>query len=108
MEMRIAQIAAPMESAPQSSMVGGADRFLPHGRIGQITSRYVIRHGDSVTSAKLVSYVPTALRLDPKVCDVIPCYVLMLDRVRRQAHQFDLLRFDIDYLHFPLFQACIG
>jgi hypothetical protein len=42
--------------------------------------------GDSVTSAKSVSCVPNALRLDPKICDVIPYYMLMLDRVRRQSH----------------------
>ena len=38
------------------------------------------------------------------ICDVIPYYMLMLDRVRRQSHQFDILHFHIDYLHFPLFR----
>ena len=28
----------------------------------------------------------------------------MLDRARRQSHQFDVLHFHIDYLHFPLFR----
>ena len=30
--------------------------------------------------------------------------MLMLDRVRRQSHQFDILHFHLDYLHFPLFR----
>jgi hypothetical protein len=39
-----------------------------------------------------------------EVCVVIPYYMLMLDRVRRQADQFDILHFHMDYLHFPLFR----
>jgi hypothetical protein len=38
--------------------------------------------GDSVSGANLVRCVPTALRLDAKVSDPIPYYMLMLDRVR--------------------------
>jgi hypothetical protein len=30
--------------------------------------------------------------------------MLMLDRVRRQSHQFDILHFHMDYLHVPLFR----
>ena len=51
-----------------------------------------------------MSCVPAALRLDPNVRDVIPYYMLMLDRVRQQSDQFDILHFHIDYLHFPLFR----
>src|SRR4051812_46588768 len=64
--------------------------------------------GDSVTSAKLVSCARTALRLDPKVRDVIPYYMLMLDRVRRRSAEFDILHFHIDHLHFPLFPRHVG
>jgi len=60
---------------------------------------------DSVTSAELVPCAPMALRLDAKVCDAIPYYVLMLDRVRQRADEFDILHFHIDYLHFPLFRS---
>jgi glycosyltransferase involved in cell wall biosynthesis len=34
--------------------------------------------------------------------------MLMLDRVRRQAAEFDILHFHIDYLHFPLFRYLAG
>ena len=60
--------------------------------------------GDSVTSANLVPCVPMALRLDANVRDPIPYYMLMLDRVREQADEFDILHFHIDQFHFPLFR----
>ena len=58
---------------------------------------------DSVTAAKLVSCASMALRLDSKVRDPIPYYMLMLDRVRKLAEEFDILHFHIDQFHFPLF-----
>ncbi|MBR1251770.1 glycosyltransferase family 4 protein [Bradyrhizobium sp. AUGA SZCCT0169] len=104
--MRIAQIAPLMESVPPK-LYGGTERIVSYlteelVKLGHDVTLFA--SGDSLTSANLVGCVPTALRLDPKVCDVIPYYMLMLDRVRRQAHQFDVLHFHIDYLHFPLFR----
>jgi glycosyltransferase involved in cell wall biosynthesis len=43
------------------------------------------------------------LRLDSNVRDPIPYYMLMLDRVRKLAEEFDILHFHIDQFHFPLF-----
>lgn len=104
--MRIAQIAPLMESVPPR-LYGGTERIVSYlteelVKLGHDVTLFA--SGDSVTSAKLVSCVPTALRLDPKVCDVIPYYMLMLDRVRRQSDKFDILHFHIDHLHFPLFR----
>ena len=106
MDMRIAQIAPLMESVPPK-LYGGTERIVSYlteelVKLGHDVTLFA--SGDSVTSAKLVSCVPTALRLDPKVCDVIPYYMLMLDRVRQQSHHFDILHFHMDYLHFPLFR----
>jgi glycosyltransferase involved in cell wall biosynthesis len=105
-KMRIAQIAPLMESVPPR-LYGGTERIVSYlteelVKLGHDVTLFA--SGDSVTSAKLVSCVPTALRLDPKVCDVIPYYMLMLDRVRRQSDKFDILHFHIDHLHFPLFR----
>jgi glycosyltransferase involved in cell wall biosynthesis len=44
------------------------------------------------------------LRLDANVKDPIPYYMLMLDRVREMADEFDILHFHIDQFHFPLFR----
>jgi glycosyltransferase involved in cell wall biosynthesis len=46
-----------------------------------------------------------ALRLDDNVRDPIPYYMLMLDRVREYAEEFDILHFHIDQFHFPLFRT---
>jgi glycosyltransferase involved in cell wall biosynthesis len=58
---------------------------------------------DSVTAAELVGSASMALRLDSNVRDPIPYYMLMLDRVRKAAEEFDILHFHIDQFHFPLF-----
>jgi glycosyltransferase involved in cell wall biosynthesis len=104
--MRIAQIAPLMESVPPR-LYGGTERIVSYlteqlVKLGHDVTLFA--SGDSVTSAKLVSCVPSALRLDPKVRDVIPYYMLMLDRARRQSSEFDILHFHIDHLHFPLFR----
>jgi hypothetical protein len=55
-------------------------------------------------AAELVGCASTALRLDGNVRDPIPYYMLMLDRVRGLADEFDILHFHIDQFHFPLFR----
>ena len=57
---------------------------------------------DSVTAAELVGCASMALRLDGNVRDPIPYYMLMLDRVRKLAEEFDILHFHIDQFHFPI------
>jgi glycosyltransferase involved in cell wall biosynthesis len=104
--MRIAQVAPLMESVPPK-LYGGTERIVSYLteeliKLGHDVTLFA--SGDSVTSAKLVSCTRTALRLDPKVRDVIPYYMLMLDRVRRRSAEFDILHFHIDHLHFPLFR----
>ena len=103
--MKIAQIAPLMESVPPR-LYGGTERIVSYltdelVRLGHDVTLFA--SADSVTSAKLVGCVPTALRLDPNVHDPIPYYMLMLDRVYDQADEFDILHFHIDQFHFPLF-----
>jgi glycosyltransferase involved in cell wall biosynthesis len=86
---------------------GGTERIVSYlteelVRLGHDVTLFA--SGDSVTSARLVSCAPTALRLDPHVRDPIPYYMLMLDRVRECAGEFDILHFHIDQFHFPLFR----
>jgi glycosyltransferase involved in cell wall biosynthesis len=59
--------------------------------------------GDSETSAELDAIWPRALRLDPSVRDPISLHMLLLERVRQRAHEFDLLHFHLDYFPFSLF-----
>jgi glycosyltransferase involved in cell wall biosynthesis len=108
--MKIAQIAPLMESVPPR-LYGGTERVVSHlteELVGLGHDVTLFASGDSMTSATLVSCATVALRLDPNVIDPIPYYMLMLDRVRRQAAEFDILHFHIDYLHFPLFRYLAG
>ena len=68
----------------------------------------LLASGDSITAANLVACVPKALRLEAGVRDPIPYHMLMLDRVRQRADEFDVVHFHIDLLHFPLFRPIAG
>src|SRR5215218_6306413 len=108
--MRIAQIAPLMESVPPR-LYGGTERIACYlteelVRLGHDVTLFA--SGDSVTTGELVPCVPKALRLDPSVRDIIPYYMLMLDRVRQRAEEFDVLHFHIDQFHFPLFRSICG
>lgn len=108
--MKIAQIAPLMESVPPR-LYGGTERVVSYlteelMHLGHEVTLFA--SGDSITAANLVGCVPQALRLDVNVRDTIPYYMLMLDRVRRQADKFDILHFHIDQFHFPLFHHMAG
>ena len=103
--MKIAQIAPLMESVPPR-LYGGTERIVSYltdelVRLGHEVTLFA--SADSITAAKLVSCASMALRLDSNVRDPIPYYMLMLDRVRKLADEFDILHFHIDQFHFPLF-----
>jgi glycosyltransferase involved in cell wall biosynthesis len=40
--------------------------------------------------------------MDANVSDPVPDHLIMLDRVRRMADEFDILHFHVDVLHYPL------
>jgi glycosyltransferase involved in cell wall biosynthesis len=88
-------------------LYGGTERVVSYlteelVRLGhQVT---LFASGDSVTSAELVPIVPKALRLDPKVRDFTPYTCMLIDQVMRRAHEFDVLHFHIEMLHFPCFR----
>ena len=108
--MKIAQIAPLIESVPPRTY-GGTERVVYYlteelVRLGHDVTLFA--SGDSITSARLVPCATTALRLDPHVRDPIPYYMLMLDRVREYADEFDILHFHIDQFHFPLFRPRAG
>jgi len=102
--MKIAQIAPLYESCPPR-LYGGTERivsYLTEELVRQGHDVTLFASGDSVTSAKLEPFCETALRLDRRIRDPIPHHVVMLDRVREVADDFDVLHFHVDVLHFPL------
>jgi glycosyltransferase involved in cell wall biosynthesis len=108
--MKIAQIAPLIESVPPR-LYGGTERivfWLTEELVRQGHEVTLFASADSITSAELVPCTAQALRLNTAVKDPLPYYMLMLDRVRRMADEFDFLHFHIDQLHFPLFRDIAG
>ena len=105
--MKIAQVAPLIESVPPR-LYGSTERIVSYlteelGRLGHDVTLFA--SGDSITSAELAPCCTRALRLDPTVRDVIPHFMLMIDKVRERADEFDILHFHIDLFHFPLFRS---
>jgi glycosyltransferase involved in cell wall biosynthesis len=102
--MRIAQVAPLYESVPPKCY-GGTERVVSYVteelmRAGhQVT---LFASGDSVTAAKLIPASRRALRLDKDCIDQLAHHVVLLEKVFRQANEFDVVHFHIDYLHFPI------
>jgi glycosyltransferase involved in cell wall biosynthesis len=104
--MKIAQIAPLAESVPPR-LYGGTERVVSYlteelVRLGHDVTLFA--SGDSQTGARLVACAPRALRLDPRVRDALPHHLLMIERVRRHAHEFDVLHFHVEHVHLPLFR----
>jgi glycosyltransferase involved in cell wall biosynthesis len=103
--MRIAQIA-PLTEAIPPKLYGGTERivsFLTEELVALGHDVTLFASGDAETSAQLDAVWPRALRLDPSVRDPMALHMLMLERVRQRAHEFDLLHFHLDYFPFSLF-----
>ena len=105
--MKIAQIAPLIESVPPP-LYGGTERIVSClteelVRLGHEVTLFA--SADSITSAELAPCCNHALRLDDTVRDIIPHYMLMVDKVRERADDFDLLHFHIELFHFPLFRS---
>jgi glycosyltransferase involved in cell wall biosynthesis len=87
-------------------LYGGTERivsYLTEGLVAQGHDVTLFASADSITSAKLVPCCEQALRLNSAIRDSIPYYMIMLDKLRQTASQFDILHFHIDQFHFPIF-----
>jgi glycosyltransferase involved in cell wall biosynthesis len=107
--MRIAQIAPLQERVPPK-LYGGTERivsYLTEELVRQGHDVTLFASGDSKTTAKLVPCCDLALRLNPSVKDFLPYHVIMLEEVRKQANDFDVLHFHIDFLHAPLIRPFV-
>ena len=103
--MRIAQIS-PLTEAVPPKLYGGTERvisWLTEELVAMGHNVTLFASGDSITSARLEAIWPRALRLDGAVRDANALHMTMLERVRRQAEDFDILHFHLDYYPFSLF-----
>ena len=102
--MRIAQVAPLAESVPPK-LYGGTERvvawltdeLLELGH--QVT---LFASGDSRTRATLVPVWPRALRLGRPRSDPAAAQSALLEAVARQAVNFDVIHFHIDWVQLPL------
>ncbi|MCW5803905.1 MAG: glycosyltransferase family 4 protein [Deltaproteobacteria bacterium] len=100
--MRIAQVAPLHESVPPQRY-GGTERVvanLTEELVGMGHDVTVFASGDSTTSARIVPGCAVALR-HAGCADAVAPHVAMIEDVYRRAHDFDVLHFHVDYLHFP-------
>src|SRR3954467_7402412 len=103
--MRIAQVAPSAEAVPPK-LYGGTERVI-HWlteelvALGHDVTLYA--SGDSCTSAKLEAAWPRALRFDNSIRDPNALHMMMLERVRQSAGDFDFLHFHLDYYPFSMF-----
>jgi glycosyltransferase involved in cell wall biosynthesis len=105
--VKIAQVASLIESIPPKRY-GGAERivsYLTEELVAQGHEVTLFASEQSVTAAKLVACCQQPLRLDPRVKDVIPHYMIMLDNVRTMAADFDIIHVHFDQFHFPVLYA---
>jgi glycosyltransferase involved in cell wall biosynthesis len=103
--MRIAQIA-PLTEAIPPKFYGGTERvvsWLTEELVALGHDVTLFASGDSITAANLEPMWPRALRLDGSIRDPIALHMMMLERVRQRARDFDLLHFHLDYYPFSLF-----
>ena len=103
--MRIAQIA-PLAEAVPPKLYGGTERvisWLTEELVRQGHQVTLFASGDSETSAELVACAPSGLRL-AGIQNHVASHLVMLDKVRRRAADFDVLHFHIDLLQFALFR----
>ncbi|MFT2008695.1 glycosyltransferase family 4 protein [Pontibacter sp. 13R65] len=101
--MKIAQISPLYESVPPK-LYGGTERvvsYLTEELVQQGHEVTLFASGDSCTAAKLISHVDSALRLNKKVEDSLAHHIVQMKDVAERVHEFDVLHFHTDYLHFP-------
>ncbi len=102
--MKIAQVAPLAESVPPR-YYGGTERvvaYLVEELVALGHDVTLFASGDSRTSARLRPVVAQALRLSNDCVDPLAHSILMLEQVFACRHEFDVIHFHVDYLHFPL------
>jgi glycosyltransferase involved in cell wall biosynthesis len=102
--MRIAQVAPLYESVPP--LAYGATERIVHYLTEELVRRghdvTLFASADSDTSATLVAGCERALWRDGNVWDTSAHHVRQLEQVARLSHEFDILHFHGEPIHFPL------
>jgi glycosyltransferase involved in cell wall biosynthesis len=109
--VRIAQIAPLYEAVPPR-LYGGTERVVAHLSDALVELGHDVTLFSSADARTLATLAPVrdqAIRLDPTpLKSDLAAHLAMLWEVRRRAHEFDLLHFHVDMIHFPLFEDIAG
>src|SRR5262249_43799225 len=104
---RIAQISPLVEAVPPR-LYGGTERVVAHLTDSLVDLGHdvtLFASGDSRTSARLVAGRDRAIRLDSsKLKSEVAAHLAMLHEVRLRAHEFDVMHFHVDLMHYPIFE----
>jgi glycosyltransferase involved in cell wall biosynthesis len=102
--VKIAQVSPLAESVPPK-LYGGTERvvsWLTEALVAAGHEVTLFASGDSLTSARLEPMCSQGLRLS-NINDHLASNLVMVDRVRRRADEFDIIHFHTDLVQFPLF-----
>ncbi|MBR0643870.1 glycosyltransferase family 4 protein [Plastoroseomonas hellenica] len=105
--MRIAQVAPLYEAVPPR-LYGGTERIVAHltdalHDLGHDVTLFA--SADARTRSRIVAVRDQAIRLDPApLKSDLAAHLSMMHEVRRRAHEFDVIHFHVDLLHFPFFE----
>jgi glycosyltransferase involved in cell wall biosynthesis len=105
--MKIAQIAPLYEAVPPS-LYGGTERIVAHLTNALVELGHEVTlfaSAEANTRATLVPVRDQAIRLDrfPLKSD-LAAHLSMLHELHLRRHEFDLLHFHVDLIHFPFFE----
>jgi glycosyltransferase involved in cell wall biosynthesis len=109
--MKIAQIAPLYEAVPPS-LYGGTERVVAHLTNALVELGHEVTlfaSAEAHTRATLVPVRDRAIRLDP--CPLksdLAAHLSMLHELHSRRHEFDLLHFHVDLIHFPFFEDFAG
>jgi glycosyltransferase involved in cell wall biosynthesis len=104
--MRIAQISPLYEAVPPK-LYGGTERVVAHlcdalMELGHEVTLFA--SAEASTAARLAPVRDQAIRLDPSpLKSDLAAHLSQLAEVRARAHEFDVLHFHTDMIHFPFF-----
>jgi len=109
--MRIAQVAPLYEAVPPR-LYGGTERVVARLCDALVEAGHdtvLFSTAEARTKARLVVVRDQAMRLDPTTLKSdLAAHMTMLWEVRRRAHEFDVLHFHVDMVHFPFFEDIAG
>jgi len=104
--MKIA-LVAPLYEAVPPKLYGGTERVVAHLADALVEMGHdvtLFASAEARTRATLVPVRDQAIRLDPEpLKSDLAAHLSMLHEVHRRRADFDVIHFNVDLLHFPLF-----